>query len=236
MPKFVNVQQGTPEWLKARTGYITASRIAEVTSYNQPSAEVAKSLGFKLVREAVAAGVKGEPSAKRSGYMKELRAERICGRAAERFYSAAMQHGNEYENAARTAYELATGTMVEQVGFAIHSLIDFSGASPDALVGDDGMIELKCPTQEVHLDYVESGVVPEEYIPQCYWGMEVCDRKWCDFVSYHPNAFNEYGDFRLFIKRLEYDPAVAKYYCDEVIKFEGELRESISKLQKGRMA
>ena len=229
-PRYVNVQQGTPEWLQARAGYITASRIADVTSYNQPSSEVAKSLGFKLVREAVAAGVKGDSSAARNKYLKELRAERICGRAAERFYSPAMQHGNQYENHARTAYEVKNRVMVEQVGFAVHGMIDFAGASPDALVGDDGMIELKAPTQEVHLEYYEAGIVPEEYVPQCYWGMEVCERKWCDFVSYHPSAISEHGDFRLFIKRLEYDPAIAKYYCDEVIKFEGELRESIQRL------
>lgn len=229
-PRYINVQQGTTEWLQARAGFITASRIADVTSYNQPSSARAKELGFKLVRDAVAAGVKGEPSAKREGYLKELRAERICGKAAERFYSPAMQHGNQYENLARTAYEVKNGIVVEQVGFAIHSLIEFAGASPDGLVGDDGMIELKAPTQEVHLEYYEAGVVPEEYIPQCHWGMEVCERKWCDFVSYHPDAVNEDGDFRLFVKRLGYDAAIAKYYCDEVIKFEGELRESIQRL------
>jgi exodeoxyribonuclease (lambda-induced) len=235
-PKYINVQQGTPEWLHARCGFITASRIADVTSYNQPSSELAKSLGFKLVRDAVAAGIKGEPSAARAKYMKELRAERICGRAAERFFTPAMRHGSEYEDEARNMYgawaSLQSGQMIipEQVGFAIHGLIEFSGASPDALIGDDGMIELKAPTQEVHLDYYEAGVVPEEYIPQCYWGMEVCERKWCDFISYHPAAINAEGDFRLFIKRIEYDPAIAKYYCDEVIKFEGELRESMHRL------
>jgi YqaJ-like viral recombinase domain len=226
-PRYINVQQGTPEWLHARTGYITASRIVDVTSYNQPSSEVAKSLGFKLVRDAVAAGIKGPSAAPRDKYLKELRAERICGRAAERFFSPAMRHGVEYENEARVSYERHIGSMVEMVGFAIHGLIDFSGASPDSLVGEEGMIELKCPTQEVHLSYYEEGVVPEEYVPQCYWGMEVCGRKWCDFVSYHPAAINADGDFRLFVKRLEYDPEIAKYYCEEVIKFEGELRDSI---------
>ena len=83
-PKYIQVQQGTPEWLRARCGFITASRIADVVAYNQPSAETAKSLGYKLVREAVAAGVKGDPSEKRTGYMKELRGERISGRAAEK--------------------------------------------------------------------------------------------------------------------------------------------------------
>jgi len=95
------------------------------------------------------------------------------------------------------------------------------------------MGELKCPTQEVHLSYVEAGVVPEEYVPQCYWGMEVCERKWCDFVSYCPQAYSEDGDYRLFIKRIEYDPAIAKYYCDEVIKFEGEVRAAIDRLKTG---
>lgn len=230
-PRYISVQQGTPEWLKARAGYITASRIADVTSYNQPSAARARELGFSLVRDAVRAGIKGEPSASRTNYMKELRGERLCGRAAEKYFSPAMQHGVEHEFAARVAYEQATRVVVEQVGFAIHPLIEFSGASPDSLVGDDGMIELKCPTQQVHLDYLEAGVVPEEYVPQCMWGLEVCERKWCDFVSFHPSAYSEHGDFRLFIKRLEYDPAVAKYYCDEVIKFEGELRASIERLR-----
>jgi putative phage-type endonuclease len=213
MPIFVPVEPNSPEWLKARCGYITASRIVDVISY--------------LTRKSKN-GEAGDPSGDRIKYLKELRGERTTGRATEKYVSKYMDHGNEYEGVARAAYEAAFDAPVQRVGFVIHSELDFSGATPDALVGDDGLLEIKCPQIETHYDYRETGVVPEQYETQMMWGMEVCGRKWCDFVSFHPDAPE---DLRIFVVRLEYDPERAKYLREEVIKFNAEIEESIARLR-----
>lgn len=225
---YVQCQQNTPEWLHARCGMITASKIVDVISYNQPSAAVAKELGYKLVRDAVRAGVKGEPGADRLRYLKQVRGERLTGRTTEQYVSKYMYHGSEYETLARGAYIVACDAEVEQVGFAIHPDLPYSGASPDALVNEDGLLEIKCPQIETHLDYLDAGVVPEEYEPQCMWGMEVCERKWCDFMSFHPDAPE---NLRVFIVRLEYDPERAAELRREVVKFNDEVEASIARLQ-----
>lgn len=213
MPIFVPVQQNTAEWLQERCGDITASRIADVTSY--------------LTRKSKN-GEKGDPSGDRIAYLKELRGERTTGRATEKHVSKYMDHGAEYESVARAAYEAAFNVEVRRVGYVRHSDLPYSGASPDALVGDDGMLEIKCPQIETHYDWKEAGVVPPEYEPQMMWGMEVCERKWCDFVSFHPDAPD---DLRIFIVRLEYDPVTGAYYREEVQKFHAEVEASIAKLR-----
>lgn len=217
MPIYVPVEPNSPEWLRARCGYITASRIVDVVSY--------------LTRKSKN-GAAGEPSGDRIKYMKQLRGERTTGRVTEQFLSKYMVHGTEYEGIARAAYEAAFNIPVTRVGFAIHSELDFSGASPDALVGKDGMLEIKCPQIETHYDYKEAGVVPPEYETQMMWGMEVCERLWCDFVSFHPDAPD---DLRIFVVRLDYDPERAAYLREEVIKFNCDVEDSIARL-KGQKA
>lgn len=213
MPIFVPVEPNSPEWLKARIGYITASRIADVC--------------HRLTRKSKN-GEKGDPGGDRIKYLKQLRGERTTGRSTEQFVSKYMDHGTEYEGIARAAYEAAFDVEVTRVGFVIHSDLDFSGASPDALVGTDGMLEIKCPQIETHYDWKEAGVVPPEYEPQMMWGMEVCQRQWCDFVSFHPDAPD---DLRIFVIRLDYDPERAKYLREEVSQFNAEVEASIARLR-----
>jgi putative phage-type endonuclease len=228
MPKFLSHSQGTAEWLKCREGRITASRIRDVMDFSQPSAAQAKEAGFKLVRDAVAAGVVGEPSAKRIGYRKELIIERMTGQAATHFVTKYMDWGSEHEDDARTAYEIATGVMCDRVGFAVHGQLDYSGASPDSLVGDEGMLEIKCPEPKTHLEYLQGGVVPEDHKWQMYWGMACCERQWCDFVSYDPIWPD--GD-RIFCKRLEYDAAIVADITARVMAFHEEVESAIAKLR-----
>ncbi len=230
MPKFLSVDQNSAAWLKAREGRITGSRLADVISYCEPTAAQAKDAGFKLVRDAVAAGLQGKESAKRANYRMELIAERLTGMAVEKYVSPAMDWGTEYEPMARAAYELAYDVMVDQVGFAVHPTLDFSGASPDCLVGDKGMAEFKCPNTTTHLEYRMNGVVPELYEPQMMWEMECCERFWCDFVSFDPRLPD---DLRIFVMRLDYDPARAKYLREEVRKFNAEIEDAIARLRGG---
>lgn len=199
------MEQGTEEWLAIRCGKATASRIADI---------VAKT--------------KTGWGASRGNYLAELVAERLTGAPAERFTSAAMQWGIETEAEARTAYEFYADADVVQVGFVPHPTIGDSGASPDGLVGDDGMLELKCPNTATHIDTLLGQSVPSKYIVQMQWQMACTGRKWCDFASYDPRMPES---MRLFVKRVERDDGHIATLETEVATFLNEVREKVDALR-----
>src|SRR5690606_6597640 len=143
----------------ARLGRVTASRIADVT-----------------------AATRNGWGASRANYKAELVAERLTGQPAQRFISGAMQHGIDTEPDAILAYEFFTDQTVEPVGFVDHPTIAMSGASPDGLIGDDGLVEVKCPNTATHLDTLLGGAIPDKYLKQMQWQMACTGRQWCDFV------------------------------------------------------
>ena len=157
------MEQGTAEWHAARCGKVTASRIADV---------IAKT--------------KSGPSASRGNYMAELVCERLTGVPQDSYKSPAMEWGTNNEPLARLAYESAGGVLVTEVGFVSHPTIIDAGASPDGLVGDDGLLEIKCPNTATHIDTLLSGKVPERYNTQMQWQMACTNRQWCDYVSFDP--------------------------------------------------
>jgi putative phage-type endonuclease len=171
--------QGSPEWFAMRCGKVTASRVADV---------IAKT--------------KTGWGASRANYAAELIAERLTGCTAPGFTNAAMQWGTETEPLARAAYEKRTGVTVEEIGFVDHPEIANSGASPDGLIGDDGMLEIKCPNTATHLDTLLSEMVPAKYVTQMMWQMACTGRAWCDFVSFDPRLPAEMS---LFIRRVPRD-------------------------------
>ncbi len=176
--RIVKVQQGSAEWLKVRCGRVTASRVGDVLGRLKNGSEGAPRRNSRMA----------------------LIAERLTGKAEDHFVSQEMIWGSEYEQFARTAYELSTETMIDQVGFAIHPTMDYAGASPDGLIGSDGGIELKCPKTTTHLTWRMAGVVPEEHAPQMFWNMACTGAAWWDFVSYDPRLPE---NLRLFVTRLE---------------------------------
>lgn len=155
--------QRSTEWLDARLGHLTASRMNDA---------------FDLL-------AKGGEGQKRKNYRLELIAERLTGQRADFFESYAMRFGTEQEPSARSAYEAETGDLVQEVGFIKHPWIDWAGASPDGLV-DDGLIEIKCPTSTTHITYLLEDKVPDQYKNQMMWQMLCTGREWCDFVSFDP--------------------------------------------------
>lgn len=175
----MNIIQGTPEWFAIRAGKVTASRVADV---------VAKT--------------KTGWGASRANYMAELIAERLTGEVAPSFTSAAMQWGTEMEPLARDAYEFRTDASVETVGFVAHPSILMSGASPDGLVGSDGLVEIKCPNTATHIDTLMDVSIAGKYEKQMQWQMACTGRKWCDFVSFDPRMPES---MRLFIQRVNRD-------------------------------
>lgn len=207
-------QQGDA-WIRNRVGRITGSRIADVVS--------------KLTR---ASGAKkaGDPSAKRDTYKLELIAERLTGRAKDHYVSPAMEHGTDTEDEAALYYEGVMRQMVEPVGFILHPQYDFTGASPDRLVGSEGLLECKCPETTTHLEYVMAGQIPSEYLPQVAWELACTGRKWADFVSFDPRIND--AKLRYFYRRVsradlvwgEYaGEAVINYFTSEVLKLNAEI-------------
>lgn len=196
--------QGSPEWFAARLGRVTASRVADV---------VAKT--------------KTGWGASRTNYMAELIAERLTGAPAEKFSNAAMQWGTEKEPDARAAYEFRTDAEVTQVGFVTHPSIPMTGASPDGMVGDVGLIEIKCPNTATHLDTLLSRTVPGKYITQMQWQMACAGRQWCDFVSYDPRLPES---MRVFVQRVPRDAELISSLEKDVADFLSELDAKLAQL------
>src|SRR5690242_11259103 len=134
--------QGSPEWFAARLGKVTASRVADV----------------------VAKTAKGAASTSRANYMAQLIVERLTQRATETFTNAAMQWGTDTEPQARNAYAFRTDSEIQEVGFVTHPNIAQSGASPDGLVGTDGMVEIKCPITATHIETLLGEGISGKYI------------------------------------------------------------------------
>lgn len=200
------MNQGSPEWFAARLGKVTASRIVDVM-----------------------ATIKSGEAAARANYRAELVAERLSGVSAEGFTSSAMERGTELEPFARAAYEAHGLVLADQVGFVDHPSIPYSGASPDGLVGDLGLVEIKCPNTATHIGYLTAGIVPAKYQPQMLWQMACTGREWCDFVSYDPRLP---GNLSLFVIEFERDDKRIKEIEAEVVRFLDEVKETIAKLRK----
>lgn len=200
-----DLEQGSPEWLRARCGLVTASRVADV---------VAKT--------------KSGWGASRANYMAELIAERLTGEPATRFTNAAMQWGTDTEPQARAAYEFFYDATVVEVGLVKHPTIAESGASPDGLVGDDGLLEVKCPQTATHIETLLGGTVPGKYMTQMQWQIACTGRQWCDFVSFDPRMP---GDLSFFVRRVQRDGARIAELEKDVIDFLSELEAKIAQLQ-----
>lgn len=197
--------QGTDEWKTIRLGKVTASRVSDVL-----------------------ARTKTGPSASRERLMGQLITERLTGVVAEGFTSAAMAWGNETEPMARNAYSFMTDADVAQIGFVPHSVIAMSGASPDGLVGEGGLVEIKCPDTHTHIATLLSEKIPSQYENQMLWQMACTGRQWCDFASFDPRMPVE---MRLFVKRLERDADRIATMEAEVTKFLEELAGKVDALR-----
>ena len=199
------MEQRTDEWHQARLGKVTASRIADVMAKTKT--------GY---------------GASRANYMADLLVELLSGRPGDYYQNAAMQWGTEQEPNARAAYEVKTGYIVKEVGFVPHWSIGMSGASPDGLIGDDGLVEIKCPNTSTHIDTLLGQEAPSKYILQMQWQMACTGRQWCDFVSYDPRLPD---NMQLYIQRVIRDDKLIKEMEQEVIKFLGELDEKLMQLR-----
>lgn len=204
--KILDFPQGSEEWLAARAGKVTASRMADVM-----------------------AKIKTGEAAARRDYKAQLVAEILTGRPQDSGYvNAEMQWGTDQEPFARAAYEVSRGVMVDQVGLVLHPSIERAAASPDGLTDDGGLIEVKCPKTATHLQYLIAGTVPAQYQPQMLWQMACTGREWCDFVSFDPRLPEH---LQLFVVRFARDAKRIEEMQAEVVALLAEVDAIVDKLR-----
>lgn len=199
------MEQRTPEWFSERLGHLTASKADCVLA--------------------------GKETAKRQNYLVQLVTERLTGQVQETFTNSAMQWGTDTEPLARAIYQatLPGELFVEETGFVKHPIIRWLGASPDGLVGKDGLVEIKCPNSTTHVEYLMAGKVPTKYKAQMLVQLACTQRKWVDFVSYDPRLPE---DLALFVVRFEPKQEDITKIETAAKEFLTEVEETITKLRK----
>ena len=200
--------QGGEDWLHARAGHATASCFADILAVSKRD---------------------GKPLKARDDYLMQLIVERITGDPTQSASSFAMTWGTYAEPYARAEYELQTGNIVREVGFAKHPIIEWIGASSDGLVGKDGGIEIKCPyNSAIHLSTWAEGM-PEHHTPQVQGQMWILGLDWVDFCSYDPRMQNGAMHLKLYRQRIMRDE---KYIVDleiQVLDFLHEVQSGVDK-------
>ena len=203
------MEQHSPEWFEARLGKVTGSRVADLM-----------------------AKTKSGPSASRANYMAELICERLTGEQGERFQNAAMQWGTDNEPLARSAYEFLHAEAVTETGFVVHPFIANFGASPDGLVGSEGLIEIKCPNTATHIDTLLTETVPAKYVTQMQAQMACTGRAWCDFVSFDPRLPDE---MQMHVRRIKRDELAISEIEAAVIELLADVEKITSELRSTYM-
>lgn len=202
-----NMEQRTDDWFAARLGKVTASSLHKV-----------------LARTKTGYG------ADRANYLTQLVLERVTNSNSYGYVNAEMQWGIDQEPFARAAYEAHTGVLVDEIGFMPHPTIEMSGASPDGLVGDSGMVEIKCPSSKTALEcWLSADPVESKYFAQMQWQMACAGRAWCDYVVFDPRMPQK---AQLFIYRVNRDDEWLATTEKEVVKFLAEVDAKVAALRK----
>ena len=199
--RIINVEQRSPEWFEARLGVPTSSNFAKIITMS------------------------GKPSTQSKNYMYKLAGEKVSKVIEDSYQNAAMARGIELEDEARQMYQIVSGNAVEEVGFCITEGDMICGASPDGLMGDDGLIEIKCPAVHTHVGYLMDNKLPSEYFQQVQGQLLVTGRKYCDFVSYFPGI-------KPLIIKVERDEDFLKLLKVELTMFCGKLNMTIKQLKE----
>lgn len=200
----VDVIQGSDEWRLARLGKVGASMVADATARTKT--------GWGASRANLAA---------------RLVAERLTGNLSETFTNDAMRWGTEKEPEAREFYSFVHGVDVAQVGLVLHPTIDMAVASPDGLIGDDGLVEIKCPTTATHIDTLMTASYDTRYAKQMQWQMACTGRQWVDWISYDPRMPDE---MRLFVQRVHRSDSAIRELEDQISDFLDEVERTCREL------
>tara|TARA_R110002153_G_C13081115_1_gene474384 strand:- start:15 stop:638 length:624 start_codon:yes stop_codon:yes gene_type:complete len=200
------MEQRSKEWFQARLSKVTASNIDNV-----------------IVK------VKNGESTYKRKYRMQLITEALTNKNVPVFVNDAMRWGTDHEDEARDLYidkkGLLKGEDVTELGFVDHPTVNMSGASPDGLVGLNGLIEIKCPTPTTHTELLMTRNIPKKWIYQMQWQMACMpEREWCDFVCYHPH-FD--GEQKMLIIRVERDGDLITRLERDVQDFVTEVQDSV---------
>lgn len=195
MIQIIDCEQGTPEWFAARLGIPTASRFSDVLA-------------------------KGQGTTRRK-YMMLLAGEILTGEAQESYSNAHMERGKALEDEARQTYGFMHDADMTQVGFILN---DGIGYSPDALIGTNGLLEVKTKLPHLQIECLLSGEVPSEHTAQIQGGLMVAEREWLDFVSYWPGL-------PLFVKKVYRDETYIKRLGTELALFREELSAIVKRIR-----
>jgi len=196
--KILDIQQQTPEWYQAKVGIPSSSNFDKIIT------------------------TKGEPSKQSQKYLYKLAGEFVAGKSEETYQNASMLRGVELEAEARQCYELITGETVKQIGLCIAD--EGYACSPDGIVGDDGLLEIKCPLAATHVGYLLKNNLPSDYFQQVQGQLLVTGRKWCDFMSYYPGI-------KPLIIRVERNEKFITALKVELEIFCNELKEIVNKIK-----
>ena len=200
------MEQRTDEWFKARLGKVTASRVSDVL-----------------------AKIKSGEAAVRRNYKMQLATERLTGQKTDSYFNQAMQDGIDREDTAREIYEIVRDIKVEQVGFIDHPAIKMAGASPDGLLPDNGVLEIKCPIETTHTTNLLERKLPSRYISQVQWQIACTGADYANFVSYNPNFEPK---LQLMYVAVERDNEYIEMLEEEVSIFLLEVDEVINTLRE----
>ena len=191
-----NLIQGTPEWLQVKAGKFSCSTFSDLFAKETTQAY--------------------------QGAINDVVYGKLTGEPVESFSNDIMKRGNEMEPFAREAYEIETFNKVNQVGFI--ELNEWVGYSPDGLIGDDGLLEIKCPKHSTLIEYHLSQKIPTKYYWQMLGGMYVTGRLWCDYYVYHPKL----KPLLIRLERNEADIKLLEQKLNEVIEI---AKQRIEKLK-----
>jgi putative phage-type endonuclease len=198
-------EQGSAEWHKLRLGRITASKMKDVLSKGRGT----------------------DPSKAAETYMMELLAERLTGEPKPFFENDAMRWGTETEPQARSMYELKSGNTVKEVSFIAEG--EHLGVSPDGLIGDDGMLEIKCPTTITQIRRALTDNYSKDYYEQIQMQLWIAGRKWCDFLSFDPRLDVDAG---YLLQRVERDEEFINNMAEKSELLVAKMNELYIKLTK----
>ncbi len=202
------MEQRTAQWFQARLGKVTASNVYNVISKT----------------------AKGTPTSKYEDYKIKLMTERLTGEISQSYPTPAMQWGIEHEEDALKEYAFIYDTEITQCGFIQHPTIKMAGASPDGLIGENGLIEIKCPQSINHLRFCIDDEIKPEYHAQMQFQMACTERKWCDFISYDPRFAGDSSHLRMKIKRIYRDDKQIEQINQAVEAFLAEIEQEIQRI------
>jgi len=201
------IEQGTDEWRQLRCGKLGASQV-----------------------HMAIARTKSGWSASRENIMAQIIVERMTGIPTESFTSSAMEWGTLTEPQARAAYSFARDVEVQLASFVPHPRIAGTGASPDGLVGERGLLEIKAPNTATHIETLLSGVIDGRYMTQMRWQMACTGREWVDFVSFDPRL----PGLELWVKRVDRQENEISLLEEMVEEFLFDLESKMAKLNAMR--